>query len=82
MDACDTSGEWRKAYEGGKWFRPWYNLLGFRWEAWARGKTEKWVDERLMWARQEGKRGLGMPDSNDDWEAEWILEEYGPDPDP
>lgn len=82
MDECDTGGEWRKAYEGGKWFRPLYNLLGFRWGAWASAATEKWVNERLTWARQEGKEGLGMPDSDDDWEAEWILEKYGPDPDP
>jgi hypothetical protein len=60
MNACDSDGEWRMAYEGGKHFRRWAGYPGFGWETWAR--CEKMVDKTLTWASQEGKRGAGMPE--------------------
>lgn len=89
MDACDTGGEWRKAYEGGKLFRAWHSHAGLSWRAWhdQEGWREEWVNERLVWARQEGNKGIAMPEVDgdgfsSDWEEKLALELFGPDPDP
>jgi len=85
MHACDSDGEWRRAYEGGKYFRRWAGKVRIGWQAWA--DAEASIDKKLTWATQEGNRGVGRPDIDEElginWEVEdrrIILKTYGPDP--
>lgn len=85
MAACDSDGEWRKAYEGGKHFRRWAGYLGLGWEAWP--DYEAQVDSNLTWASRESNRGVGRPEIDETWGINWdvwerknILKMYGPDP--
>jgi len=85
MAMCDSDGEWRKAYEGGKHFRRWAGYLGLGWEVWP--DYEAQVDSNLTWASQEGNRGVGRPEIDETWGINWevserkyILKKYGPDP--
>ncbi|KAM4057440.1 phosphotransferase enzyme family protein [Hirsutella rhossiliensis] len=63
MARCDA--EWRKAYQGGKPFRAWADHLELGVEAWGSEDVERWVDARLAWASEEGRRGMAMPESDD-----------------
>ena len=85
MVACDIDGEWQKAYEGGKHFRRWAGYPRSSWETWA--KCEATVDETVIWASQEGNRGVGMPEIDKELGINWevadrksVLKRYGPDP--
>ncbi|KZP04631.1 hypothetical protein FIBSPDRAFT_1009005, partial [Athelia psychrophila] len=68
VDRCDVGGEWRRAYEDGKWFRAWAAHLELGVGIWGGedGRLESWVDERLRWASQPGKKGVGMPEEDFD----------------
>jgi len=87
MDAFDNDGEWRKAYEGGKYFRQWAGQLGYNWKTWAEHGNEASIDQTSIWASKAGNRGVGRPEIDSrhgiNWEEldrENILEKYGPDP--
>lgn len=87
MNTCDSDDEWQKAYKGGKHFRRWagYHYHRFDWEMWE--KFENTIDETLIWATQEGNRGVGMPEIDEELGINWdvadrggVLEKYDPDP--
>lgn len=88
MNACDADGEWRKAYEGGRYFREWAGYLLQDWNEWLRNTvSEAVVNKNLAWASKEGNRGVGRPNideaSGKDWDEavrEYVLKQYGPDP--
>ncbi|KAJ7170853.1 hypothetical protein C8R43DRAFT_981291 [Mycena crocata] len=56
----DPTGEWIRALERGRPFREFTNMLNFSVNVWA--DMEKWVDERLEWAKSHP--GVGYEDSD------------------
>lgn len=64
MDRCDP--DWRKAYQGGKLFGLWADHLELGVEAWSSRDVEQWVDARLIWASEERRQGIAMPESDEE----------------
>ena len=77
MNTCDSDDEWQKAYKGGKHFRRWagYHYHRFDWEMWE--KFENTIDETLIWATQEGNRGVGMPEIDEELGINWDVADRG-----
>ncbi|KAJ7039726.1 kinase-like domain-containing protein [Mycena alexandri] len=55
----DPTGEWIRACERGRWFRNFTSMLSYNVGVWAEPNIEKWVDERLEWAKVNP--GVGRP---------------------
>jgi len=58
----DRSGEWHLAHTKGRPFRLLVDRLPFQIGVWADESVERWVDDRLSWAKTYP--GVGFPDDN------------------
>jgi len=51
MEESDRYPEWRDAYDMGRPFRRFTDMLAFQVNVWASKDLDIWVDERLEWAK-------------------------------